>query len=282
MVSGGTATLANPLFGGTLSITGGELILTGNAPFVASTTISAGATLALGNGGAAGSVSGTIAGPITDNGALLFNRNNTGTEAGLISGAGVLDVIAGDLVLPTANTYSGGSTISSGATVTVGNSAALGTGPVVISGGTLLADASMTLANVLTVNGPGAAFAAVAGTTLTLNSGAAWTLNSAGVLDFGGGTNTGTVVLVAGVPVETGAEPNVDVLIGTLQNGSNFLNRIEGGTLTVASGALFDLHGFGTLINVLSAPSHITNTGASTDLQVLDLTGTIDGPITSR
>ncbi len=60
-------------------------ILTGANTYTGGTTISAG-TLQIGNGGTTGSV----AGDIVDNGALVFNRSNALTYAGVISGTGTL------------------------------------------------------------------------------------------------------------------------------------------------------------------------------------------------
>ena len=61
----------------------GTLILTGANTYTGGTTISTG-TLQIGNGGATGSVAGNI----TDNAALVFDRTNVLTYAGVISGSG--------------------------------------------------------------------------------------------------------------------------------------------------------------------------------------------------
>ena len=60
-------------------------ILTGANTYTGSTTISAG-TLQLGNGGTTGSVAGNI----VDNAALVFNRSDALTYGGVISGTGSL------------------------------------------------------------------------------------------------------------------------------------------------------------------------------------------------
>ena len=61
----------------------GTTVLTGNSNYTGGTLISAGA-LQLGAGGATGSISGNV----TNNGALVFNRGDTYTFGGLISGTG--------------------------------------------------------------------------------------------------------------------------------------------------------------------------------------------------
>ncbi|MBV2142811.1 autotransporter-associated beta strand repeat-containing protein [Falsochrobactrum sp. TDYN1] len=109
---------------GTLTLSGDHNSFTGG------TTISAG-VLQIGNGGATGSLPGNV----VTNGALSFNRNNTMTFTGTISGSGeVRQVGTGTTVLTGINTYPGGTKISGG-TLTIENAAALGTGDVTIENG---------------------------------------------------------------------------------------------------------------------------------------------------
>ena len=99
--------------GGTGSVTksgAGTLTLSGSNTYSGGTTISAG-TLAVGSGGTAGS----IAGSVTNNAALVFNRSDALTYSGSIGGTGsVTKSGAGTLTLSGSNTYSGFTAVSSG------------------------------------------------------------------------------------------------------------------------------------------------------------------------
>jgi autotransporter-associated beta strand protein len=119
---------------GKLIVSGaGTLLLTNSNTYGGGTMINAG-TLQLGNGAAAGSISGDV----VDNGVFAIDRSDSCSFAGIISGTGGVEQMgAGTTVLTGANTYQGDTLISKG-TLEAANNQALGTGGVMVdSGGTL-------------------------------------------------------------------------------------------------------------------------------------------------
>lgn len=104
-------------FAGVISGTGsvvkqgtGTTSLTAENTYMGGTTVSAG-TLSIGNGGTTGS----IAGNVTNNAAVVFNRSNAATYAGNMAGTGSLTKLgAGALTLSGSNTHTGGTTVSAG------------------------------------------------------------------------------------------------------------------------------------------------------------------------
>ncbi len=188
----------NTTYAGVISGTGtmvqlgdGALTLTGNNTYTGGTTISAG-TLQIGNGGRTGSV----AGDILDDAALVFDHSDGFTYAGVISGTGgMTQAGAGNLILTGNNLYTGGTTIANG-TLQIGNGGT--TGSVV---GDILDNAALafnhsdniTFAGLIsgtgTVTQRGAA-------TLTLtadNDYTGLTTISSGILQLGNGGTTGSV-----------------------------------------------------------------------------------------
>lgn len=98
--------------GGSLKVeqNAGTTILTGNNTHSGGTIINGG-TLSIGNGGTTGSV----AGDITNNASLIFNRSGSLTHNGGISGSGSLTKTgSGTVTLTNTNTYTGGTTVEQG------------------------------------------------------------------------------------------------------------------------------------------------------------------------
>ena len=99
----------------------GTLVLTAANTYGGATMISAG-TMQLGSGTAAGSLPGDVA----DYGTLAFNRSDSYSYAGTISGTGTVSHLSsGMLTLSGSNSYSGLTTVAAG-TLQLGNPNALG------------------------------------------------------------------------------------------------------------------------------------------------------------
>ena len=94
----------------------GTLVLTATNGYTGTTTISSSGTLQLGNGGTTGSV----AGPIVNNGALAFNRSDSPTFNNSISGTGSLRLPSGTVTLTGTNTYSGATNVNAGVLIVNG------------------------------------------------------------------------------------------------------------------------------------------------------------------
>lgn len=229
----GSANL-NTLFSGVIAGSGGltkvgtgRLVLTGASTYTGGTTISGG-VLQLGDGG----TSGSIAGPVVNNGALVFNRSDAFTFANVISGTGmVMQDGTGTTTLTAANTYSGGTRVVRGRLV--GNTTSLQ--------GLIQIDAGAALEFAQTSTGTFAGSLAGAGLfdktgagllTLTGNSNAFTGATSVrgGELRVNGGL-AGSVVTVG-----TGATLSGTGVIGGLiaQSGSTIAPGTSPGTLSVA------------------------------------------------
>ncbi len=248
------ATYAGAISGtGSLTQSGtGTLTLTGANSHTGGTTVSSG-TLQVGAGGTTGS----LAGDIADNAALVYNRSDAVSYAGAISGTGSLTQSgSGTLTLTGANTYSGGTTISSG-TLAVNGSLA--------SGSTVSVGASGTLGGTGTVNGA------------TTVSGTLAPGNSVGTLTFGSDlTVSGTYTAQLGTPNASAASGKSDraVVNGNLNlTGSTlslFDNAGSGSDGSAGAGAyrLMTYTGnltgtFATVTNPLSATLHENVTAGS-------------------
>jgi autotransporter-associated beta strand protein len=207
-------------------------IVLGNSTFTGGTSIDAG-TLQIGNNGATGSITGNVA----DNAILAFDRSDTVTFAGNISGSGaVAQTGSGTLILTGTNSYTGGTTITGG-TLQIGNGGAGSLPGNVIDNSTLAIDISGSL----TVNGviSGTGGLTTTGTgTVYLNAANTYTGNTtilSGVLVLGTGGTTGSVV---GSVVDNGAlyiDRSDNITLANGISGSGTLVQVGSGTTLVSS-----------------------------------------------
>ena len=255
---GGTLTLANPntysgttsLGAGTLSVYNNNSIGNGTSPIVFSGgTIQAGASVKLPNPYSLSNSSITIAGtaPIifTNTGTLQGNNtitvSNTGgvtLQGGLnenpVPGASLILAGGGTVDLPTANTFTGGTTVN-GPVVMIGSGSSLGTGTLNLAAGTLIGGAPAVL------GGPVSTSATMVPNTI-LVTGTAFTFNGSTPLIFNGPATlaTNNVALTANSPT-TFTSP-----IGEF-GGARTLSMVGTGTLSLTSTA--STYSGGTTLN---------------------------------
>ena len=174
--------------GGSVNMLAGTTIFTADNTYSAATTnVSAGATAQFGNGGTTGSTTGDI----TNNGAVAFNRTNSVTHAGVISGGGTLEQRGtGTLILTAANTFIGPTTISSGTLQIGGSTLAPGTTGSVTSDIVNNSALVFRRSNAITYNG------VISGSGSVTQSGGG-NLTLGGPSTYGGGTTIsgGTLTL---------------------------------------------------------------------------------------
>ncbi|WOK36286.1 autotransporter-associated beta strand repeat-containing protein [Sphingomonas sp. C3-2] len=287
-------TFANAVSGTGALIKNGAntLILTGDNSYTGGTTISAG-TLQIGNGG----MSGSIAGNITNNATLAFNRGGTLVYGGVISGTGSL-ALNGTLVLAGANTYSGGTTINSGA-LQIGEGGATGsiTGNVTNNGTLVFNSGAMSSfggnisgtgalsklhSGTLTLTGTNnySGTTTITGGTLAVNDGAlgsgAVSINTAATLAF---NNAGTSAIANAI---SGAGALTKNGLGTLTlTGTNAyagITTINAGALQIGNGGTTGTLGTGSIVNnailTFNRSNNVTQSGAISGTGALIQNGT--------
>ena len=245
-------------FPGVISGTGqvvqidGTTILTGDSTYTGATRIVTG-TLQLGNGGTTGS----ILGDVTDNGTLAFNRSDTVTFPGAISGSGAVSQVgSGTTILTADNMYSGRTTISAG-TLQLGNGGA--TGGImgdVTDNGTLAFDRSDAVTFPGVISGTGSVSQIGSGsTTLTAaNSYSGGTLLAAGTLIAGDNSALGSGALTVAANA-MGTTLNNTALASMLANG--IVLNPSANLMMAGSNPL-------TLAGAISGDGALTKNGAST------------------
>ena len=312
--AGGSSTLTtggnntSTTFAGTLSGVGsatiglvktgtGTMTLTGANTYSGGTTISGG-TLQIGGGGTTGSITGDV----VNNASLVFNRTDSLTFSGAISGTGSVEQAGtGTLTLSGSNTYTGATTVSAGTLVASGGSAIGDSSAVTVakdasltvSGeetiGSLAGAGALTLddASVLsaggdnssttfsgTISGTGSLIKEGSG-TLTLTGGNSMALGAIGgaegTLVLADGTWSadyavlGSDVGTSAALTVTGADTSLD--LGT---GNMVIGVYGTGTLTVSSGAAVDMENFG-ISYYAGAVGDATVTGTGSSLNVTNV-----------
>jgi fibronectin-binding autotransporter adhesin len=243
----------------------GTTILTGNSTYTGTTTVSSG-TLQIGNGGTSGSLTSNI----TDNSNVTFDRSDSSTYAGNITGTGSLTQAGtGTTALTGTDSYSGGTTISAG-TLQLGSSSAAGsiTGNVT-DNGTLAFDRSNSYVFNGIISGSGGVTQSGSGeTTLT----AAETYTGATVVNDGTLLVNGAITSSSGTTVNSGGTIGGTGTVGKLTVNNN-------GTVTTGSGGIGTLTVNGNFILGPGATYAAQVSPTSSDLLNVNGTASVNGAL---
>ena len=238
-----TLTNAADTFAGVIGGTGGVTlangseIFTGTNTYTGGTSINAG-VLQLGNGGTAGSITGNV----LNNGALVFDRSNTVTFDGSISGSGsVTQMGSGTTAFTAASSYTGPTTVQGGTLAAGANNVFSPASDVVVESGAALdlRGFAQTLPNLTNAglvrisSDPGNVLTVSnyigQGGTLAINTYLGGDGSPSDRLVINGGTATGTTKL---------AVTNVGGPGGFTHNGIQVIDAINGGTTAADAFAL--------------------------------------------
>ncbi|MET3375261.1 outer membrane autotransporter protein [Variovorax boronicumulans] len=254
-----TTTVESGAFSGAITGTGqlvkttaGTLTLTGASTYTGGTTISAG-TLQIGDGG-------SLMGNVVNNGTLAFDRTDSSTFSGAISGSGdVTKWGTGAVTLSGNNTYQGGTTVRGG-TLRSGAASALSQNTAYTVLGGVLDLGSFNL-RASSLSGT-AGTVQLGSATLTVGSANAST-TFAGSIDGTGSLvkeGSGTLTL-SGSNTYTGG---TTVSAGTLQIGSGGNNGSITGDVTNHAALVFNRANGIAFAGNISGVGNVTKTGAGT------------------
>jgi outer membrane autotransporter protein len=202
----------------------GTLTLTEDNTYAGGTKVAAG-TLQLGNGGTSGSIKGNV----DVGGVLAFDRSDTVSFDGTISGTGAVSQVGtGATRLASGNTYTGGTTITAG--TLIGSANSFGTGAIVDNAALVIDQpADADFAN--TISGTG-----------NFTKQGAGQLTYTGTADLTGPTNVGAGTLAvtgslarSAVTVQNGATLAGNGTVGATRilTGGTIAPKVPAGTLTV-------------------------------------------------
>jgi fibronectin-binding autotransporter adhesin len=251
----------------------GTLVLVGDNNYAGGTAISAG-RLELGSGG----TSGAIVGDVVNDGVLAFNRSDSVTYAGLISGGGSIEQIGSGTTILTGNhLFTGGTTINAGL-LQIGEGGT--TGSIlgnVVNNGAFAINRSDTLTLTGTISGSGEVLNSGTGTTIltAANNYAGRTRITGGTLLINGDQSAATGNTTVAARATLGGTGiiggNVLLGIGTLSPGAG-----GAGTLTINGELLMSelatmAYDFGQANNPGGAFNDLVNVGGD-----LVLDGTIN------
>ncbi len=264
----------------------GNLSLSGANTYSGGTTVSAG-TLSLGAGG----TSGSVAGDITNNSALVFNRSDDTTYTGVVSGSGSLTQDGYILRFSEAQTYTGATSVKSGGYLVLSTSAdqGLSASTTVDLESSAVLDFSNRSLTVAGLTGAGRVYSfggsnghltvdTAAGQDQTfsgqLGQGApdfAFTKTGDGSLALAGtNTHTGATTVSGGTLVAASSTALGSTSAGTtIASGATLTlaNDISLGTEAIASsGTVTNTSGTNSYAGVLSGTGNLTVTGGSLSL----------------
>jgi len=255
----------NSTIGGVISGAGaleksgaGNLTVTAANTYAGGTTVSEG-VLQIGAGGTTGSISGNI----ENNAALVFNRSNDLTFAGIISGSGNLTKLgAGILTFTNINTYTGATFINAGTLTVMGGISGPGGLVTVAAGATL--NGSGTLAREVTVN-PGGTLAnsLVLAGPVTLSNQQSVGAVAGGNATAASGQQLNVTTATGGTIDSSAGTASVETLEGATMNTGNWgatVTNLNSGTVNTSGGSVVAQQG--NFNGIITGSGGLTKTGS--------------------